>query len=110
MVLFEGLAQQLRRGIHGNETLWGDGLPNFPARPVIGDNRFLNLAFYESYFSNYIEGTEFTPEDAHDIALDERVVAGQPRRGTTFGRSIRSMPRPRCFCERTAPLMSFWRT
>lgn len=81
VVLFEGLAQQLRRGIHGNETLWGDGLPNFPARPVIGDNRFLNLAFYESYFSNYIEGTEFTPEDAHDIALDERVVAGQSKEG-----------------------------
>ncbi|MHB8254220.1 MAG: Fic family protein [Acidiferrobacter sp.] len=79
VVLFEGLAQQLRRGIHGNETLWGDGLSNFPARPVIGDNRFLNLAFYESYFSNYIEGTEFTPEDAHDIALDERVATGQSK-------------------------------
>ncbi len=70
--LFESLAQQLARGIHGNERLRGEGLPDFPSRPSLEDRRFLNLAFYESYFSNYIEGTEFEPEDAHEIALDER--------------------------------------
>ena len=26
-----------------------------------------NFAFFESYFSNYIEGTEFSIEDAHTI-------------------------------------------
>jgi hypothetical protein len=54
VVLFESLAQQLRRRIHGNETLLGDGRPNFLARPVIKDNRFLNRAFCESYFCEYM--------------------------------------------------------
>ena len=31
------------------------------------DNAFRNFAFFESYFSNYIEGTEFTIEDARTI-------------------------------------------
>ena len=72
VALFEQLAQHLRRGVFGNETLRGAALPDFPSRPDLKDPRFLNLAFYESYFSNYIEGTEFAPEAAHEIALDER--------------------------------------
>ena len=31
------------------------------------DREFRNFAFFESYFSNYIEGTEFSIEDAHTI-------------------------------------------
>lgn len=31
------------------------------------DNAFRSFAFFESYFSNYIEGTEFTIEDARTI-------------------------------------------
>ena len=31
------------------------------------DHAFRNFAFFESYFSNYIEGTEFTIEDARTI-------------------------------------------
>lgn len=80
LALFEDLARQLLRGLHGNEALWGAGLPPFPSRPAIDDRRFLNLAFYESYFSNYIEGTEFPPEEAHEIALDPR-PAGQGKEG-----------------------------
>lgn len=74
--LFEELAVALKRGIYGNETLYGGDLPDFPNRPSIRDLRFTNLSFYTSYFSNYIEGTEFTPEDALDITeginLDNR--------------------------------------
>ena len=33
-----------------------------------------NLTFFESYFSNFIEGTEFTLEEAEEIAFDKKVV------------------------------------
>ena len=33
-----------------------------------------NLTFFESYFSNYIEGTEFTLEEAEEIAFDKKIV------------------------------------
>ncbi|WP_297376156.1 Fic family protein [Acidiferrobacter sp.] len=79
--LFEDLANQLLRGQFGNEAFWGGRLLDFPSRPVPGDRRFLNLAFYESYFSNYIEGTEFAPEDARVIALEERQDKAQSKEG-----------------------------
>ena len=78
---FEDLALQLIRGIHGNESLRDDGLPDFPGRPTVGDRRFLNAAFYESYFSNYIEGTKFDPEDARAIALDQNTEREQRKEG-----------------------------
>jgi hypothetical protein len=33
------------------------------------------VAFFEAYFSNFIEGTEFTLEDAHDIVFEGLVIA-----------------------------------
>lgn len=33
-----------------------------------------NLTFIESYFSNFIEGTEFTLEEAEEIAFEKKVV------------------------------------
>ena len=33
-----------------------------------------NLTFFESYFSNYIEGTEFMLEEAEEIAFDKKVI------------------------------------
>jgi hypothetical protein len=33
-----------------------------------------NLTFFESYFSNYIEGTEFTLEEAEEIAFEKQVI------------------------------------
>ena len=33
------------------------------------------LAFFEAYFSNYIEGTEFTPEEAEEIVFGGRIPA-----------------------------------
>lgn len=34
-----------------------------------------NFAFFEAYFSNFIEGTEFTVEEAEDIVFRGRIVA-----------------------------------
>jgi Fic/DOC family protein len=36
------------------------------------------LPFYESYFSNYIEGTEFTLDEAADIVFDRKIPAQRP--------------------------------
>ena len=36
------------------------------------------LAFFEAYFSNYIEGTEFTPEEAEEIVFRGRVPVERP--------------------------------
>lgn len=38
-----------------------------------------NFAFLESYFSNYVEGTEFAIEEARDIALRGRIVERRPK-------------------------------
>jgi hypothetical protein len=35
------------------------------------------LPFYEAYFSNYIEGTEFTLDEAVGIVFHDRVPAGR---------------------------------
>lgn len=43
-----------------------------------GDSRKRLLPFYEAYFSNYIEGTEFTIEEAEKIALDGIIPADRP--------------------------------
>ena len=74
---FERLVEQLLRKAHGNEKYHGNLLPDFPSRPTVGDNRFLNMAFFESYFSNYIEGTEFLPEDAYKIVTSKKDFDGQ---------------------------------
>ncbi len=54
-----------------------DALHNelFPVmdEPNVSSAAFRNFAFFESYFSNYIEGTEFEIEDAYRI-----VETGQP--------------------------------
>lgn len=58
------------------ETLFG-ALHNEPFayidEPNVENAAFRNFAFFESYFSNYIEGTEFEIEDARQI-----IETGQP--------------------------------
>ena len=48
-----------------------------PASPVVGSAR-TNLAFFESYFSNYIEGTEFQVEEAMDIVFHGVIPRERP--------------------------------
>lgn len=44
----------------------------FPEHKALGSiNNYRTVAFFESYFSNYIEGTEFTVEEAKEIILTE---------------------------------------
>lgn len=65
---FEILASRLR----------GDPLPRREAVATIEPARS-NFAFLESYFSNYVEGTEFAIEEARDIALKGRIVEQRPK-------------------------------
>ncbi|MDQ2994608.1 MAG: Fic family protein [Pseudomonadota bacterium] len=48
---------------------------NFNARHyVYSKTSFKNIAFFESYFSNFIEGTEFIIDEAEDIAFQGKEI------------------------------------
>ena len=49
-----------------------------PALPTDADRRRL-LPFYEAYFSNYIEGTRFSIDEAAAIVFDEQLPANRPQ-------------------------------
>jgi hypothetical protein len=68
MARFEILAAKLRV----------EPLPHRSAIAV-GDPARSNFAFLESYFSNFVEGTEFAIEEAQDIALHGRIVEQRPK-------------------------------
>lgn len=52
-------------------------LPVRPA-PALTPGGVRNLAFFEAYFSNYIEGTEFQVEEAADIVFRGKIVPQRP--------------------------------
>jgi hypothetical protein len=58
--------------------LRGEPLPHRGAIAVNEPARS-NFAFLESYFSNFVEGTEFAIEEARDIALHGRIVEQRPK-------------------------------
>jgi Fic family protein len=51
---------------------------NLPELPTYAARRRL-LPFYEAYFSNFIEGTEFTVDEAAEIVFGGRVPEGRPQ-------------------------------
>lgn len=51
-----------------------DTLPDLPQQSA----RRRLLPFYEAYFSNFIEGTEFTVDEAADIVFSHRMPPGRP--------------------------------
>jgi Fic family protein len=55
----------------------GNVLTTHPALPADGDRR-ATLPFWEAYFSNFIEGTEFTPDEAERIVFEGDVPAARP--------------------------------
>ncbi len=65
--LFEKVAAQLRNQDFADITE--------PARRGSAREMF---AFIESYFSNYIEGTTFTVEEAQDIVFHGRIIPNRP--------------------------------
>jgi hypothetical protein len=52
------------------ETLAGNEYPEFPDKNAT-TKAYQNFAFFESYFSNYIEGTEFEVDEAKQIVLTD---------------------------------------
>ena len=63
---FELLANHLR-----------DVVTTHPALPADAERR-ATLPFWEAYFSNFIEGTEFTPDEAERIVFEGEVPAARP--------------------------------
>ena len=53
-------------------------LPHLAAMAT-SEPRRSNFAFLESYFSNFVEGTEFGIEEARDIALHQRIIESRPQ-------------------------------
>ncbi len=39
----------------------------------------INFAFLESYFSNYVEGTKFSIEEAEEIVLKNKIITNRPK-------------------------------
>jgi len=52
---------------------------DFPSRPENTETKeaYTNFAFFESYFSNYIEGTTFRVEEALKIVFENEIIPGQ---------------------------------
>lgn len=46
----------------------------FPEHKTLSNKGYKTFAFFESYFSNYIEGTEFTVSEAKEIILTETPI------------------------------------
>lgn len=67
LALFTTLFAALRRSV----------LPVRPA-PALTPEGLWNLAFFEAYFSNYIEDTEFMLEEAADIVFRGRLMPQRP--------------------------------
>jgi hypothetical protein len=61
------------------ETLFSALRKPFPliADPAKSGMSAFNFAFFESYFSNYIEGTAFTVEEASEIIFDGKIIPGR---------------------------------
>ena len=54
-------------------------VPPVPRPAIGGPERWQWLPFFESYFSNFIEGTQFGVEEARRIAIDGEVPAARPQ-------------------------------
>lgn len=54
-------------------------IPPEPAPAMEEPGRWEWLPFFEAYFSNYIEGTEFTVEEALHIAIDGEIPDSRPQ-------------------------------
>ena len=49
--------------------------------PVKSSQHFKNKAFFEAYFSNYIEGTTFELEEAEEIVFEKKIPKDRPQDG-----------------------------
>jgi hypothetical protein len=73
--------------------------------PSTSETAFTNIAFFDAYFSNFIEGTRFEVAEARGIALEGKLPAARPADAhdvlgtyrlvgsrTAMGRSVRDYP------------------
>ncbi len=49
------------------------------AEPALSTDAWRNRAFFEAYFSNYIEGTEFEVDEAREIVFQQKVPDARPK-------------------------------
>lgn len=68
LALFEALAAQLR-----STPL------KQPGTPIKSEQGRIHFAFLESYFSNFIEGTEFDVNEARGFVLDGKPITDRPK-------------------------------
>lgn len=69
-------------------------------RPVLGpESRRGWLTFFEAYFSNYIEGTVFSVEEARAIAIDDRLPADRPADAHDVSATYRIVNDPQLMSE-----------
>jgi hypothetical protein len=62
------------------ERLFAELHAHVPVDRPAGERRSSStFAFYEAYFSNFIEGTEFTIEEAREIVFDGSIPADRPQ-------------------------------
>jgi hypothetical protein len=62
VILFEKLFHELKKNV-------------FIDRPEKGgESGWKNAAFFDAYFSNFIEGTQFTIEEAHQITFEDKII------------------------------------
>ncbi|KUO51985.1 MAG: cell filamentation protein Fic [Sphingomonadales bacterium BRH_c3] len=63
------------------ETLFGalrEAIPTPRTASAAAGKAATNLAFFEAYFSNFIEGTEFSVGEAHEIVFEGAIPAERP--------------------------------
>ncbi|MEV4879374.1 Fic family protein [Streptomyces cyaneofuscatus] len=69
-------------------------MPPLPAPALGGSSRWEWLAFFEAYFSNFIEGTEFGVEEARSIAIDGNIPAARPQDAHDVAATFRILSDP----------------
>ncbi|MBI2384700.1 MAG: Fic family protein [Elusimicrobia bacterium] len=66
------------------------------------------LAFFESYFSNYIEGTKFEVDQAHEIVFEGRIPITRPKDAHDVLGTYRVVSNIAGLSERPQAMDSFW--
>ncbi len=83
-----------------------DVVTTHPALPADAGRR-ATLAFWEAYFSNFIEGTEFTPDEAERIVFKGEVPAERPADAHDILATFRLVADDAEMCRRTASADEF---
>ena len=74
-------SERLRLWQELHRLLVADPYPDRPERYPPGSEGFANAAFFDAYFSNWIEGTEFGLDEAREIVLSGAVPRSRPAAG-----------------------------